>query len=428
MADREIEILSAIAEPKGISAVYSAGVRAEHFNDPKHRDAFVFALEQWINDGLQDRVVSKETLTEQFGVDFSIPHGREPLATSIDAIMDRYRREQTGQVVRDASRMMANGEHDRVLPFLVDSASGISWRLQNRTSFASTSDIFRRRDLYSSLLERSADETFGAPLGFEEIDSRIGGIRPGELCVVAGYSGVGKSNFLGWSAVAAQKAGFHPLIVTLEMAVDDILMRLDAYNSGLPMTLVTNPSPNNFLMPERLAELHSSQEEMAERQHPIEVVQPRVGERSVAAIMALARRMNANFLLIDQLSHVEDRAGTNFRERRERHGDRIMELKAMISDPSTNPIPCMLAVQFNRETQQNKNKQGGQHNIADSADIERTADIAIGLSRTETDRDNQLMRLTEMKVRRDAPRKWELNWQFGPRTNFSIRNELTSED
>ena len=404
--------------------VYGAGVRPEHIFDPKNRDAFVFAVDAWTSDGLGDHVVGKETLEETFGVDFSIPHGREPLATSIDAIKDRFRRQQTGAIVREASMLMAEGKHDSVLPYLVDEASAASWRLQDRSSFATTDDLPRLRDIYNRTLESSTGDRFGAPFGFPELDDRIGGIRPGELCVVAGYSGVGKSNFLGWSAIAAQRAGFNVMFVTLEMAVNDILMRLDAYDSGLAMGLVANPAPDRCLTEEQLVILHESQEARAQLPHSIKVLQPRVGERSIANIVAKAREHDIDYLIIDQLSHVEDRVGTNFRERRDRHADRVMELKGLISD-SAHPIPCMLAVQFNRASQENKSRSGDQHNIADSADVERTADIALGLSRSEGDRINQLMKLKEMKVRRDSAKNWELDWRFSPFTRFAVRNEIT---
>ena len=146
MADRELEILSAITTPKGIRTVYSAGIRAEHFNDAKNRQAFSFALDQWVNDGLSDRCVTEETLTEDFGIDFSIPHGKEPLATSIDALKSRYRREQTGSIVREASRLMADGKHDEVLPYLVDSASSVSWRLQDRRHSTSARRVLQPPD------------------------------------------------------------------------------------------------------------------------------------------------------------------------------------------------------------------------------------------------------------------------------------------
>lgn len=439
MSNYEVEILSHITTPSGIRRIWSSGIRQEHFNDSKNRQAFQFAIDAWIKDGMGDHVVSDELLSSKFGVSFE--ESTTPLTTLVEEVKGRYRKDIVSKIVQDASQMLLNNDVDGVLPFVIDKSSEVNQSLRARTQELTTDDFQFRRDFYARMEEDSRDNTTGAPFGFPEIDERIGGTRPGELTVVAGYSGIGKSNFLGWSAIRAQDQGFKVLYVTLEMPIADVLMRMDAYSSGLAMGKLLNPRPGACLtavplpgMPQgEIGAWHSAQERMmsggicanGKERFPIRVVQPSVGERSVAQIVALAREHQCDYLLIDQLSHVEDRRGSNFRDRRERHGDRIMELKDLILDPgSGQQMACMLAVQMNRDSQKSKGRRGEQWNVAESADVERTADILIGLSRSETDYGNQLMTMDELKLRRGEPKSWSLNWSFSPHTEFSVYEEL----
>lgn len=436
MSDYEASILGYLTNPQDIRKIWDSGIRQEHFRDPKNAEAFQFAIDQWISDGMAERVVSASTIKEKFGVETELPEAQEPISTVVGALKTRFDRDQLGTVLKDATLRMSKGEVDGLSSEVIDRLADIQRKQRARTQVITTKDVSTKRSLYADLLEASTKEKTGAPFGFPEIDERIGGTRPGELTVVAAYSGIGKSNLLGWSAVKAQESGHKVLFVTLEMSPQDIAMRMDAYASRLPMSKIASPTEENQLSFLREAgrsqsefEIwHAAQDKMAEFDNPITIIQPAVGERSVAQIVALAREYDVDYLIIDQLSHVEDKAGSGFRDRRERHGDRIMDLKDLISDTTVKPLSCMLAVQMNRQSQQNRGKKGEMWNLAESADVERTADIIIGLSADKTDRQNNYMRYEELKLRRGQRRAYYLNWYFNPYTEFSVSKEIIEDE
>lgn len=66
----------------------------------------------------------------------------------------------------------------------------------------------------------------GIPTGFRELDSRMGGIHPGELWVPAGRPGMGKTAFAADIAVGAAKRGYPVCFVSLEMENPRVGQRL----------------------------------------------------------------------------------------------------------------------------------------------------------------------------------------------------------
>jgi replicative DNA helicase len=66
----------------------------------------------------------------------------------------------------------------------------------------------------------------GIPTGFRELDSRLGGIHPGELWVPAGRPGMGKSAFAADIAIGAAKRGYSVCFVSLEMENPRVGQRL----------------------------------------------------------------------------------------------------------------------------------------------------------------------------------------------------------
>ena len=77
-------------------------------------------------------------------------------------------------------------------------------------------------------------EAGGIKYGISEVDENTGGIRPGELVLVAGFSGSGKSHIvtnLAWQAIIAKK---NVLMFTTETTREEMEIRLFARHSRLP--------------------------------------------------------------------------------------------------------------------------------------------------------------------------------------------------
>jgi replicative DNA helicase len=92
------------------------------------------------------------------------------------------------------------------------------------------------KDRAENLRERSTrdnNELQGLPSGINVIDKTFGGWQPGDFVVLLGWTGVGKSFIARLFAVNAWKAGYRPLIISLEMNKMQEGQRLDTLlNNG----------------------------------------------------------------------------------------------------------------------------------------------------------------------------------------------------
>jgi hypothetical protein len=77
------------------------------------------------------------------------------------------------------------------------------------------------------------------PTGMAALDKLIsGGVPPGALAMLMGASGHGKSALLGQFALASSLAGYKTAYITLELSQDQIMGRMDAHNSGIPLDAI----------------------------------------------------------------------------------------------------------------------------------------------------------------------------------------------
>lgn len=100
-------------------------------------------------------------------------------------------------------------------------------------------DIEQLVEEHRNLLEsRSEGEGMGLPTGYHDLDDRIGGMREGEMWLVAAESAVGKSAFVGNVARNVARAGGRVLVVSIEMARLELMDRLVAAEAMVPLSVL----------------------------------------------------------------------------------------------------------------------------------------------------------------------------------------------
>ena len=81
----------------------------------------------------------------------------------------------------------------------------------------------------------------GLPTGIDRIDDHFGGLRPGELWVIAGETSSGKSVLSIQMLRHAIEIGKNVLIFTLEMTADEIIGRMVSNSQNVPMHKIMKP-------------------------------------------------------------------------------------------------------------------------------------------------------------------------------------------
>lgn len=86
----------------------------------------------------------------------------------------------------------------------------------------------------------------GIKTGFAAFDARLGGLEPGQVYIVAGRPGAGKSSIGHQIAITAARAGVGVLELSLEMSARQLGMRALSSASGVPLNRIKSGGVDMF--------------------------------------------------------------------------------------------------------------------------------------------------------------------------------------
>ena len=404
--DIEKAVIGALATPEDIKTALEEGLNPELFSDPFHAGVVEFTIGYYKG---SLKAPSPAVLEEQFGQPVEVESASESLVWLVDRLKTNHKSGELQDMLRDGA---AGAFEDP--DATVDELYRRLWELrQNVSSHRNRVDLSEnitdRREAYH---QRLAVRGQAAPIGFEEVDSFTGGIRPGEIVTVAGYAKQGKSWTLVNAAVEAKKQGYTPYVASLELDVDTFSERIDAVFSGIGYGKMSRGA----LLPNDLDRLHEAQEELADL-GPFYVENPVPEERTADHLVSRARQLGCDYIIIDQLSWI--RPTRNHQNRRDAYLEVLETLKLSAGSTMEGPLPVLLAVQFNREA--GPRGRGSMENMANAADIEQITDAMYGLYRTDEMRADDAIVLDMLGSRRTDLRSWLLHWELDRATDLHVR-------
>ncbi len=403
-------LLFHLTDPVNMSLVWDMGIRGEVFEDPVSRAVYDFIVEYWLASQMEKVPTPLVISTEFPGVSMD-GDTEESVSWLADALRRRYATNQL-QTILTTAAVTANDDPVGTLKALQSATYTASESVTPRMSRSDMSNVDERRMRYGQRAEMSGGVTLGIP----ELDTHTGGLFPGELAAVGGTSKTGKSMFLVNAAVAARRQGHTPIIFTLEMSRREIEDRIDAFFSGVSY----NRLSHSELTMDEVKVWREAQDELASL-GPIFVERPERGERTVPLMVNRARQAGADYIIIDQLSFMDgDKDYRGDRATTAKHSDIVFALKDEIARDSRGSIPCLLAVQFNREAYTEVSLKS----FANTSAIEQTVDLALGLSRTSDMRANHLMRLDILGARRSDIVSYLLRWELIHSTRITVSEQI----
>ena len=221
----EVRLLNSIVDTQDYVSAVNGGVENVFL---EYRDVWNFIVSHYET---HSKVPSKETV-KQHHQDFEFISTPEPLAYYIDEAKKESLSYQTRGIVAKAHGLINESGPKEALSFLREETS----KLYKFSSNLKDTDLAgewkdRVRDLKARSLNPKA--IAGIPSGIDVIDKVFGGWQSGDFIVLLGWTGVGKSFIARLFAVNAWKAGYRPLIISLEMNKQQEGQRLDTLlNNG----------------------------------------------------------------------------------------------------------------------------------------------------------------------------------------------------
>jgi len=222
----EIKLLNSIIESNDYVDAVNSGVENVFI---EYRDVWNFVVSHYDDHG---KVPSKDTVKSHFS-DFEFFNTPEPLAYYVDEAKKESLAFQTRQIVAKAHSLIGDVGPKDALSYLMEQTSKL---YKYSSSLKDTDLVSEWRDRYDDLKERSENpdkHTIGIPSGIDVIDKTFGGWQAGDFVVLLGWTGVGKSFIARLFAANAWRAGYRPMIISLEMNKKQEGQRLDTLlNNG----------------------------------------------------------------------------------------------------------------------------------------------------------------------------------------------------
>ena len=224
--NKEVTLLNSIIDTGDYVTAVNSGVENVFI---EYRDVWNFIVSHYDQ---HSKVPSKETV-KQHHSDFEFFATPEPISYYIEEAKKESLSYQARTILSRANSLLGELGPKEALSYLMENTS----KLYKYSSNLKDTDLVGEwEDRFNDLYERSLrgkDELQGIPSGIKVIDKSFGGWQPGDFVVLLGWTGVGKSFIARLFAVNAWKAGYRPLIISLEMNKMQEGQRLDTLlNNG----------------------------------------------------------------------------------------------------------------------------------------------------------------------------------------------------
>jgi replicative DNA helicase len=264
-------------------------------------------------------------------------------------------------------------------------------RIQN--SYFSIETIVKENLILIESLKNRQDTVTGVPSGFTDLDRLTAGFQKGDLIIIAGRPGMGKTAFaLNIARNVAIEENLPVAFFSLEMSKEQIGMRLMCMEARVDSQKLRT----GFISQEECARIMATGQVFMHT--PLFVDdQPAI---TPLELRAKARRIMAErglgLVIIDylQLMRIPDRV-----ERREQEISEISRsLKALAKELN---IPVIALSQLNRKVEERHDKRPQLSDLRESGAIEQDADVIIFLYRDEVyNKDTSEKGIVEVLVRK----------------------------
>jgi replicative DNA helicase len=262
--------------------------------------------------------------------------------------------------------------------------------------------------------KRQAGGTGGIATGFKDLDAALmGGVKPGDVFVIAGRPSMGKTTLGFQIGINAAMNGHSVLAFTLEMSRQQIVERALAQVGGIEFSRIISGNLRD--------EDYDRMAVAIGKLHEIPFLIDDTGGLSIQDIAARARAQantsGLSMIIVDYLQ-IMGYAGRSL-SRNEQLGDISRHAKALAKELN---VPFILLSQLNRDVEKRQDKRPQMSDLRDSGAIEQDADVIVMMYRDEYyNGDSEFKGMAEAIIRKNRNGSvTTVGLQFdGPKIRFS---------
>jgi replicative DNA helicase len=368
-----------LLENDAINVVLEA-LRAEDFYRESHRKIFRAMIELSDRSEPVDIITLSECLKNRG--DLEAVGGSAYLASLNDFVPTAANIAYYARIVREKSilRYLINAATDIAtkgfegqgnVEELLDSAEKAIFDITEQRikgSFVKVGDMMKDSiKMVERLFERKTMIT-GVPTGFKDLDTKTAGFQPADLIIVAARPGMGKTAFSLNIASHAAFSGYGVAIFSLEMAKEQLALRLLCSEARVDNSKVRT----GYLSDRDFPKLATA----AGKLHDALIYIDDTPAISVLELRAKARRMardrdkKLSLIIVDYLQLMR---GSGSAQNREQEISEISRsLKALAKELN---VPVLAVSQLNRRVEERNDKTPQLSDLRESGAIEQDADV-----------------------------------------------------
>lgn len=344
-------------------------------------------------------------LTTEFGIEFQEP--QSDVKWLISQLKERYVYNQAKDAITSATREIIGDDPEAAVDGLIGNLTRLKGEIRSHSYTLSKEDwsgVFRE---YQDKV--AAGMLKGRTFGFEEIDSVLGGLRPGTLTYVIGRPKRYKSWFLLKSAVEEFLNGGNVDFWSLELGHTEMYGRFQCMVAGVSW----NRYQKGILFPDEESRMREAGELIQDLDGRFRIHAPRGGV-TVPEIRQTSRENEAELVVIDQLSWLRhtERVRSDLRHREVEYIN--YDLKEATSD-----FPIYIAAQFNREAD-SVDEMADLSKIGLSDSIGQISDMVMGLYRNKEMAKNNLIEFGTIESRGFEQARFEIKVNLSTESNFEL--------
>jgi replicative DNA helicase len=221
----------------------------------------------------------------------------------------------------------------------------------------------------------------GLDTGFADLNKLTYGFQPGELIVLAARPGIGKSAFaLNLATNSCNAVNASVAFFSLEMGIDQLLMRLFSSFSGLTLDKIRGGNLNELEM----TQLYAAKAKL----DSFNIYMDEAGATDVEELVTVCRKLHRegklDFVIVDYLQLLSTNKRTSNRV------DEVSKISRQLKMMARElQIPVLALSQLSRDIEKRDEKRPVLSDLRESGSIEQDADIVMFLHRepTKTDED-----------------------------------------
>ena len=232
------------------------------------------------------------------------------------------------------------------------------------------------------------DKMRGLPTGFTDFDNMTGGLRPGDLVIVAGRPSMGKTtlavNMAEYAALRPGEKRASVAIFSMEMPSEQVITRMLSSVGGVPLHNLRSGK----ITDDDWVRITSATSQLSEAKIFVDETPALSPMELRARARRVKREHGLDLIVVDYLQLMQ--VPGNKENRATEIAEISRGLKVLAKELA---VPVIALSQLNRGVEQRENKKPVMSDLRESGSIEQDADMILLIYRPEVyDRENQMVK------------------------------------